>query len=511
MTTKPKMQISQETFDECVAENVADFDMPLAEAIADAVQQFTSQGVDLSNVIKSGAPPASADAGDEPQEPLPARLKRLIAELRALVAAQQQDEQVLQLVAELHAVCDAVPEARVVAGRNDAVDTLLALLDAPSAPVVASASALLALICAEDADNQDFVGAAGMQRLAALLGCQHENTETTAQLLALVKAVCVKHESNKAHFAKASGVEALCTHLTSAKEDELLSIQLALAFRVLTINDDPRATFSQAQDTVKTLVAHDVIPYSLEALTHRDSKLLASWLAVLKQLAITEENCQQIADLGGLATVQRVMQVNELNPSLVKRCITVYRNVAAADELKRAILQSGGVECTLLAMRRHEADASIQQHACATLAAIALRSPENSQALVKLGAAQQISRAMQAHRRDVAVLRQASLAVRNMVARSVELRSHFLQEEPDIEPLLREAQQYRGCGDEAYAALRDLGCEIKLSSFGAAAASAAASGSIKASMIKPRFNPVQVESNQLLDSVEEAAEAPFAQ
>ncbi|KAG7392834.1 Armadillo repeat-containing protein 6 [Phytophthora pseudosyringae] len=517
MASTARKQISQETFDECVAENEEDFDMSLEEAVADAVQQFESQGVDLSNIIKSGA----AQAADG-QEPLPARLKRLVLELRALSKLKSEQDQVLGLVAELQGVCEEFPEARVVAGRNDAVDTLLTLLDADSAAVVASCSNLLALLCADNADNQDFVGVGGMQRLVAVLRRQREDAETVVRVLALMKAACVKHESNKAHFTKSNGVEALCGHLDRARDNEMLSKQLALCFRVLTINDDPRATFSQAQDTVKALAERDVIPYSLYVLRqvgrsdaatalNTSSDLLVNWLAVLKQLAVTEENCQQIADLDGLTTVQEVMQAYEHSAPVAKRCITVFRNVAAADDLKRAILQSGGVERTLLIMRRHEADASIQQNACATLAAIALRSPENSRVLVELGAVRQISRAMQAHRGDVAVLRQASLAVRNMVARSVELRPRFLHDEPEIEPLLREAQQYRDCGDEAYAALRDLGCDIQLSSFGAAAASAAASGSIKAPTIKPRFNPVQAQSNELLDNVEEAAEAPFAQ
>ncbi|KAF4034087.1 hypothetical protein GN244_ATG13970 [Phytophthora infestans] len=509
-----RRQISQETFDECVAENVEDFDMSLKEAVADAVQQFESQGVDLSNIIKSGA-----SLG---QESLPVRLKRLISELQKLLKFESEQAQILSLVAELQSVCEDVPEARVVAGRNDAVDTLLALQDSNSAAVAASCSNLLVLLCADNVDNQDFVGAAGMQRLVKLLKRHGEDTETVVRVLALVKAACVKHESNKAHFTKSDGVEALCRHLESAKDNEVLSKQLALCLRVLTINDDPRATFSQAQDTIKALVERGVIPYSLEILRQAgrsdatqtssgSSDLFVSWLAVLKQLAVTEDNCQQIADLDGLTVVQNVMLTYEHSAPVANRCITVFRNVAAADELKRAILQSGGVERTLLVMQRHESDASIQQNACATLAAIALRSPENSRVLVELGAIRQIARAMQAHRRDVAVLRQASLAVRNIVARSVELRSRFLHDEPEIEPLLREAQQYRGCGDEAYAALRDLGCDIQLSFFGAAAASAAASGSVKASTIKPHFNPVQAPSNQLLESVEEAAEAPFAQ
>ncbi|KAF4315454.1 hypothetical protein BBO99_00008566 [Phytophthora kernoviae] len=483
-TTAVRKQISQETFDECVAENVEDFDMSPEEAVADAVQQFESQGVDLSNIIKSGSTKSS-----DGQEPLPARLKRLIAELKEVSKHQEQQDQGLSLVAELQKVCEEVPEARVVVGRNDGVDTLVSLLDVESAAMVTSCSALLVLLCADNADNQDFVGVEGLQRLADVLKRQQDQVETSVQLLGLVKAVCVKHETNKTHFTKANGVEVLCGYLDKARQNEVLSKQLALCFRMLR----QRECINSATQVENT-----------------SPELLVNWLAVLKQLAITEENCQQIADLDGLTTVQQVMQVYVNNAPVVKRCITVFRNVAAADDLKRKILQSGGVEQTLLVMRHHEADASIQQNACATLAAIALRSPENSHTLVELGAVHEISRAMQAHHRDVAVLRQASLAVRNMVARSVELRPRFLQDELDIESILREAQQYRDCGDEAYAALRDLGCDIQLSSFGVAAASAAASGSIRATTIRPQFNPVQVESNDLLETVEEAAEAPFA-
>lgn len=39
-----KRQITQATFDETVRENMEEFDMARAEAVADAVKQFTSQG-----------------------------------------------------------------------------------------------------------------------------------------------------------------------------------------------------------------------------------------------------------------------------------------------------------------------------------------------------------------------------------------------------------------------------------------------------------------------------------
>ena len=48
------MRISQETFDDVVRENVEDFEMEKEEALAEAINQFKSQGVDLSNVDLTG-------------------------------------------------------------------------------------------------------------------------------------------------------------------------------------------------------------------------------------------------------------------------------------------------------------------------------------------------------------------------------------------------------------------------------------------------------------------------
>lgn len=49
---QPK-QISQETFDAVVRENMEEFEMDLHEAVQDALEQFKTQGVDMSNLITS--------------------------------------------------------------------------------------------------------------------------------------------------------------------------------------------------------------------------------------------------------------------------------------------------------------------------------------------------------------------------------------------------------------------------------------------------------------------------
>ena len=47
-------RISQKTFDETVRENVEEFEMEKEEALADAIEQFKTQGEDLTNIDVSG-------------------------------------------------------------------------------------------------------------------------------------------------------------------------------------------------------------------------------------------------------------------------------------------------------------------------------------------------------------------------------------------------------------------------------------------------------------------------
>jgi len=54
-------RISQDTFDQAVQENIDEFEMEPEEALADAVSQFESQGVNLDNIVKR-LPGAGAEA-----------------------------------------------------------------------------------------------------------------------------------------------------------------------------------------------------------------------------------------------------------------------------------------------------------------------------------------------------------------------------------------------------------------------------------------------------------------
>ena len=61
-------RVSQATFDECVQQNIDDFEMDPAEAVEEAVKEFELQGVDLSEIDRTYAGPEGR--GEHPVVPL---------------------------------------------------------------------------------------------------------------------------------------------------------------------------------------------------------------------------------------------------------------------------------------------------------------------------------------------------------------------------------------------------------------------------------------------------------
>merc|ERR1719231_1050243 len=102
------------------------------------------------------------------------------------------------------------------------------------------------------------------------------------------------------------------------------------------------------------------------------------------------------------------------------------------------------------------------EQVCATLANLALKQPDHATMMAEAGAIPLIVQAVRTHlaapRGAALCMRQASLAIRNMVVRNPDNRQPFLDE--GIEELLREVHKFKQCDDEAYAALRDLQCEV---------------------------------------------------
>mmetsp|Transcript_33474 Transcript_33474/g.77150 ORF Transcript_33474/g.77150 Transcript_33474/m.77150 type:complete len:211 (-) Transcript_33474:965-1597(-) len=144
--------------------------------------------------------------------------------------------------------------------------------------------------------------------------------------------------------------------------------------------------------------------------------------------------------------------------ALLTATVGLLRNVSAQDDVKTSLCCGEGsvvVPAMLWAAQHFPKEALLQEHVCGTLAAMALRRPKNALHILELGGANVVLGTMRLFPNHVVLCRQACLAVRNLTSRleSSQVKLEILQQ---AEPVLLKVPS--GCADEAYAALRDLGC-----------------------------------------------------
>ena len=115
---------------------------------------------------------------------------------------------------------------------------------------------------------------------------------------------------------------------------------------------------------------------------------------------------------------------------------------------------------TVAAMSSFErnTDPVLMDHGAACLAAMSLRSPQNAYKIAETGAILVLVSGMRKHPNSGGFQRQCCLCMRNIAARCEDLRPGML--DAQCEEVLRSAGKIQEAVDEAYAALRDLGCEV---------------------------------------------------
>lgn len=104
------------------------------------------------------------------------------------------------------------------------------------------------------------------------------------------------------------------------------------------------------------------------------------------------------------------------------------------------------------------ANGLLQEHGCGILAAMALRQPHNAEAICTAQGHVAILDAMRKFPDRVPLQRQGCLAIRNIASRLSETDKVALLDAGAEGVLNTVAGRHQGSVDEAYAALRDLGC-----------------------------------------------------
>jgi len=283
---------------------------------------------------------------------------------------------------------------------------------------------------------------------------------------------------------------------------------------------------------------------------HKLAALTASALSATRVLAVNDEIVQAMVAVGTLRIIKLAMEVgippkyNEDDKetrehlkvqslNLTSGAIGLIRNLCGNDEIKTTLCLGGDSSSSVLpsilrGMKLYRTSPHIQEHGCGALAAMALRKPSNALRIVQEHGAEEILMAMRHFPGNVLIQRQGALAIRNIVSRlvanpsstlsvntttnesemtqdglnvdmsenaSINVRDIFL--DLGAEYILRHITgKHQGSVDEAYAALRDLGCKVSMVKYDSET-NRAKSRTTMFGDVKPQFRPVYEPSSAL--------------
>lgn len=460
-------RITQDTFDAVVKENMDEFEMSAEEALADSIQQFESQGINLANIIKEVH--IGEESGEPAKHPVNVALDGLAEGIKNITSGAEGMEVQEAIISHLEVFkteCDKDLAHRMQAASNEAFPTLLLLAQSQLAKTDEKFQCkALESLCSLLNGQPDLMTADGMDFLLETVktSTSDEGDSHPLNFALNIKAIrfsCIKHETNRQAYVKKGLIKTLINILGNTKNDVKVIREVDATFRALVVDDDVRVPFGKAHDHAKLIVESGALKLLLEVMQScmHDQAAVGDLSATLGRLSVRNEFCQEIVNLGGLKSVLKVLGDDLASQVVVRQLLELLKAIAGNDEVKIAIVNAGGIRTILGAMSRYVQVPQVCQAGCGAVAAIVLRNPVNCKAVMDAEGAKLFVQILTIHSGEAKVQTQACMAVRNLVARTREHKEPFIQ--LGIEGLLRDAAKH--CPDESKAALRDLDLKVEL-------------------------------------------------
>lgn len=262
-------RITQETFDAVVKENCDEFGMEPEEAIADAEEQFKSQGVDLSNIVTVPSIQIKVE-GDDDGESCHVVVKQL-AEVQSRMEAESIDEAAhLKALRELSSSLSGDLAARCLAAKQGGLDVFLngverlnnqSFIDSPLFVEVLQTMAVFLegqpdIVCGGVLDTilAQVTPNRTCDILCAVLKEHRGKAAIQAAGIRAVRMCCVMHESNRLTFIANGLIEILLACTDAHIGDASAVSEAAHCLRVLTLDDDIRVPFGKVCTPIIVLV-----------------------------------------------------------------------------------------------------------------------------------------------------------------------------------------------------------------------------------------------------------------
>ncbi|CAN1803090.1 Armadillo repeat-containing protein 6 [Linum perenne] len=413
--SKNARTISQEAFNELVKENIDDLDMEPSEALEDAVQSLTLQGVDLSGIVKCVPGEESAVMK------CVARLKELAAKSDGGIEQNDLDE-IVGLFGKLREEC-SVEEGSgnvAVAVRNGGVESLVALCSKisveSSEKILVLAFKTLSLLLHDIESTEKFRSSGGPAVVAGYLKEGTKSLEILSSGFSVVARAATSNEVVKQLFME-------------LKVDEII---------LQVLNEQKKGSVQSLYDAIRVLLTPD------------DSRVVAS----------EDDICKSIAESGGIDVILKCIDDSGEHgySDVARTCCSLLAKLAGSDSNKTAIVEKKGMVKLIQLSSRFADDPSVLLEVMPIFTILSLRSPDNAARAMEAGAGDLAFQAMEKFPSSPQLQRNACMMIRNIAVRNSENRTLLLSQ--GIDKLIRRARENHGsCKDAATDALRDLGLD----------------------------------------------------
>ncbi|GAB2267269.1 hypothetical protein Dimus_002255 [Dionaea muscipula] len=470
------LKISQEAFDELVRENMEDLGMDPPEALQDAIQTLTIQGVDLSGIVQ--CIPGESSPNDHPVVQSLDRLRRLLdsdcnsnpdTAAAAAPPLASKSQELVALLDELTNLCATATDHAsysAIATKNGGIELLTSLCSQIAATpasgnhllLVSALNALTSLLY--DVQNAEiFLKNGGPDMIMGILDTSGQFSDVFNGCFSVISAAATGNEILKESFMNLKIEEYIIRLMKIHNKESIPSLYDAI--RVLLTPDDNRVVASQVYGYARKFAEIGVSEALVQSLADGlSSPSLVSASVALKAVAVNDEICRSVADKGGIDSILRCINDSgkQGNKTVATACCSLLSKLAGSDVNKMTIVEKGGMERLMDLSKIFADDPPVLQEVMYLFSVLSLRSPDHATHAIEAGAGELAIQAMQKFPAAPQLQRNACLMVRNLVVRNPENRVILLNN--GIEKIIRKAREnHVSCKAAATDALRDMGID----------------------------------------------------
>ncbi|XP_015059111.1 armadillo repeat-containing protein 6 isoform X1 [Solanum pennellii] len=453
---KSVRSISQQAFDELVKENIEDLGMDSTEALEDAIQTLTLQGVDLSGIVTS-----ILDSGEEnPVMQSLEKLKELDRDCKQGDGDETDVKEIIEWLDKLNDACHVDGSGNTaIATKNGAIELVCSICGKLGSEGLVSALKTLVSLLHDLQSTEIFREINGPKMVMNILKNRKENISILNSGFAVVSAAATGNEVLKEAFMNLKIDELILQCLREFSRGSIPCVYDAV--RVLLTSDDNRVVASEVYGYARRFAKVGIVEALVDSL-HDGIKApsLVSASVALKAIAVNDEICRAVAENGGIDAILRCIDdSSEQGEKVVAiTCCSLLSKLAGSDINKSAIVDKDGMNKLMKLATRFSDDPAVLHEVMSMITVLSLRFPHNAACAIEAGAGDIVIQAMQRFPESELLQRSCCFMIRNLVVRNPENRTILLGN--GIEKLIRKAKMnYKSCKNAATDALRDLGLD----------------------------------------------------